>query len=96
MKSLVETQHRSMVRQLCDGAFDDVIEERLGAGVFGDTTETDSTTAPIPGNGDDVGLTEPLPPPASFGEGIVSEKRLDEVVLSFLVENAQRRKRSVK
>jgi len=30
----------------------------------------------------------------AFGEGVVSEKPLDEVVLDFLVENARKRKRS--
>ena len=29
----------------------------------------------------------------SFGEGIVSEKPLDEVILNYLVENARKRKR---
>jgi hypothetical protein len=46
--------------------------------------------------------TEVLPPssPAArdrlaraFGDGIVSEKPLDEVVLDYLVENARKRKR---
>lgn len=52
---------------------------------------------------------QPLPPPAgvhddttkerisrAFGEGVVSEKPLDEVVLDYLVENARKRKRSGK
>jgi hypothetical protein len=39
----------------------------------------------------------PKPPIArAFGEGVVSEKPLDEVVLDFLVENARKRRRSSK
>jgi hypothetical protein len=49
-------------------------------------------------------VTPPTPEPAaaasaedelnrSFGEGVVSEKPLDEVVLEYLVENARKRKR---
>ena len=30
----------------------------------------------------------------AFGDGVVSEKPLDEVVLDFLVENARKRRRS--
>jgi len=32
----------------------------------------------------------------AFGDGVVSEKPLDEVVLDYLVENARKRKRSTK
>jgi len=32
--------------------------------------------------------------PRAFGEGIVSEKPLDEVILHYLVENARKRRRS--
>jgi hypothetical protein len=32
----------------------------------------------------------------AFGEGVVSQKPLDEVVLDYLVENARKRKRSAK
>ena len=42
----------------------------------------------------------PVPPPAAqdpltrvFGEGIVSQKPLDEVVLDYLVESARKRQR---
>jgi hypothetical protein len=32
----------------------------------------------------------------AFGEGIVSQRPLDEVVLDYLVENARKRKRAAK
>ncbi len=47
----------------------------------------------------------PTPPPDSeqtpqpmraFGEGVVSQKPLDEVVLEYLVENARKRRRNKK
>jgi hypothetical protein len=36
---------------------------------------------------------KPATAPRSFGEGVVSQKPLDEVVLEYLVENARKRKR---
>jgi len=43
---------------------------------------------------------DPAPPPAAnarvFGQGVVTEKPLDEVVLDYLVENARRRKRQAR
>jgi hypothetical protein len=36
---------------------------------------------------------KPAAAPRSFGEGVVSQKPLDEVVLEYLVENARKRKR---
>jgi hypothetical protein len=50
-------------------------------------------------------IPSPTPAPAetpserlarAFGEGVVSQKPLDEVVLDYLVENARKRKRSAK
>ena len=41
-----------------------------------------------------AGEGEPAEAPGrSFGEGIVTEKPLDEVILNYLVENARKRKR---
>jgi len=67
-----------------------------------------STTAPVvtPSPGElHVPAPSPTPAPAetpkqrlarAFGEGVVSQKPLDEVVLDYLVENARKRKRSSK
>ena len=63
-----------------------------------------SPTAPLSSPSPEA---SPAPPPAppetpkerlarAFGEGVVSQKPLDEVVLDYLVENARKRKRSAK
>ena len=55
---------------------------------------------PVPPPPEPAAAPEPLPPPPEpaaeprgFGDGIVSEKPLDEVILGYLVENARKRKR---
>ena len=63
---------------------------------FADTSDTGATTQP-----DDAaarGAPRDAPRVADplarvFGEGIVSQKPLDEVVLDYLVESARKRKR---
>lgn len=100
VRKLMEGQHKTVLKSLRAGAYDDVICERLGI-VFGDESDTDaeldpSETAPaVPAD-----ALEPTRPDAdvpeavrSFGEGIVSERPLDEVILGYLVENARKRKR---
>jgi hypothetical protein len=92
----METQHKAVLEGLKARAFDDLIRERLGDSVFDKPGDSKGTTAPAP--------VTPAEPPAvasdpagqpgrSFGEGIVSEKPLDEVILNYLVENARKRKR---
>ena len=65
-------------------------EARTAPPVPADTTETPSPVAAAP--------PAPADPPEAeagqaFGQGIVSEKPLDEVILNYLVENARKRKR---
>ena len=108
VKSLMERQHKEMLQQLRRGDHDEAIVARLGDRIFADPTDRDDESAdalPTPSQ-DAPTATDALPPahasgpdPArdrlarAFGEGIVSEKPLDEVVLDYLVENARKRKR---
>ena len=83
----MEEQHRKMLEALKDGEFDGVISDRLGGG--GDVTDPGTEPA-APG-------PEPAEAAAGeaedheFGEGIVSDKPLDEVILEYLVEKARDR-----
>ncbi len=130
LKALMEAQHKEMLKQLSRGFHDTVIAERLGAGIFGDSTDSANVASPeveAPTGAVGVGSPHrtvrpaptapppvehptatdalpPLPPAAAevsrdrlaraFGDGIISEKPLDEVVLDYLVENARKRKRN--
>ena len=101
VRGLMESQHKAMLKRLRKGGHDPAILERLGPDAFsraGDSSDTMSDLLP----------PDPEPPalaarpdPASsqerldraFGEGVVSQKPLDEVVLEYLVSNARKRKR---
>lgn len=127
IRILMETQHRAMLRKLTTGACDTVIQQRLGAGIFRDASDTEADfVAPEPElQPGDEGLSPPTAPTAveglpaapaaegpgaaspaaappvqaparRLGDGVVSQKPLDEVVLDFLVENARKRKRRAK
>lgn len=76
-----------------------VLAEPTGLG--GELLEPELTSAPAPGSFDppDVSRSRTSTPPMLsrvFGDRIVSEKPLDEVVLDYLVENARKRKRKPK
>ena len=98
VRGLMETQHKAVLERLRARTFDDLIQERLGESVFDDhgdskgktapTTMTSEETHPSGDSGDPAGSSG-----HSFGEGIVSKKPLDEVILNYLVENARKRKR---
>jgi len=96
VRDLMETQHKAVLERLRSRAFDELIRERLGESVFDEREDSKAKTAPttMPSTetpasaGDAAGQ-----PGRSFGEGIVSEKPLDEVILNYLVENARKRKR---
>jgi len=100
VRDLMETQHKSVVERLRSRGFDDVIRERLGGSVFDESADSKAQTAPAaitpptasPNGADGVGESAGAPG-RPFGEGIVSEKPLDEVILNYLVENARKRKR---
>jgi len=96
VRNLMEAQHKSMLQRLRRGDFDGLIRERLGAGALSDTSDTGSTTQPdgVAAHAaprDAPRIADPLA--RVFGEGIVSQKPLDEVVLDYLVESARKRKR---
>jgi len=86
VRALMEGQHKAMVARLKQGALDAIIAERLtdpneatGSGV-GDAPRA----APVP-------VAPPPAPERAFGEGIVSQKPLDEVILEYLIEKSRGR-----
>jgi len=101
VRALIEEQHKSMLMQLKHGEFDALIAERLGGST--DASDTASATegtppsAPAPTQPliDEPGTAADEPAAASearaFGDGIVSQKPLDEVILEYLVEKARDR-----
>jgi hypothetical protein len=104
VRERMETQHRKVLERLRAGGFDETIRDRLGP-VFGDeanrgarpsdTTETGTGEATAPPPRSPVAAEAPAPaasPGRGFGEGIVSAKPLDEVILEYLVENARKRR----
>lgn len=89
VRGLIESQHKSMLRRLRAGDFDALISERLGAAVGPSETPTplpDEPSAPSPA----AAMPEPAPARA-FGDGIVSQKPLDEVILEYLARKARDR-----
>jgi len=110
VRVLMESQHKAMLKRLTRGEYDPGIEARLGAGTFGDSADSVATLPPPAGDLPRAGTvgppTSPPVPPReespkeklarAFGDGVVSQKPLDEVVLEYLVENARKRKRSAK
>ena len=102
VRGLIEEQHRSMLKKLKRGEYDVLIAERLGA----ESDDTDAAsnhsrvsppTAPAPTQpviGEPEARPADSPGPAAeraFGDGIVSQKPLDEVILEYLVEKARDR-----
>jgi hypothetical protein len=95
VRDLMEAQHKAVLEQLRASAFDELIRERLGESVFGEAEDDKGETAPVAMTPTErqtpTGESEG-PAGRSFGEGIVSEKPLDEVILNYLVESARNRK----
>lgn len=95
VRGLIETQHKSMLSRLKAGSFDAIIDARLGP--TGASTDGMQMSTPVPVE------ERPEAPPAAapktagarssrgFGEGIVSQKPLDEVILEYLAEKARDR-----
>ena len=86
VRALMEGQHKAMVARLKQGALDAIIADRL----------TDPSEDTGPGASDPpLAARAPVPPPRAaeraFGEGIVSQKPLDEVILEYLVEKSRGR-----
>jgi len=95
VRALMEDLHKSMLRRLRAGEFDALIAQRLagGSGSAAAGTDTAPTDRPQGPSQTPSASGPPLRPLRAFGEGVVSEKPLDEVVLEYLVESARRRKR---
>ncbi len=87
VRALMEAQHKAMLRRLKNAELDGLIAERLDG-----VAPTEATTAPSV-----VDAAPPAAPapaaaaPRSFGDGIVSEKPLDEVILEYLAQKARER-----
>jgi len=124
VKKLMESQHKTILKQLSRGEHDRAIGERLGPDIFkGEGGATDSSAPPTvteeqrpsaasAHRPSSLAMAEPTivasetqlpeapetvsPLSRVFGERVVSEKPLDEVVLDYLVENARKRKRQPK
>ncbi len=102
VRGLIEEQHKPMLKKLKCGEFDLVIAERLGGATDDSDTASNHAkasppTAPAPTQ---PIIDEPVAPVAespgqgaapAFGDGIVSQKPLDEVILEYLVEKARDR-----
>lgn len=99
VRVLMETQHKSMISRLEQGEFDGVIAERLPGKVPASLAQTAPVTEPpvfaLPPDPAPP-APEPVADPAAapeanrtFGDGVVSQKPLDEVILEYLVERAR-------
>ncbi len=102
VRELIETQHKAMLRSLKQGAFDQVIAERLGDTAIQSADSGPETPTPMPTDeAPPVRPTAAPPRPSAaaprvgkartFGDGIVSQKPLDEVILEYLADKAQDR-----
>jgi hypothetical protein len=100
VKSRMEAQHKAMLKRLRAKDYDENIGKVLGEAIFdpasAEPDATGATTHPEPPavTAEPTPMPESATPARSFGEGIVSEKPLDEVVLEYLVDSARKRKRS--
>jgi hypothetical protein len=103
VRGLIEKQHASMLERLGGGDFDEVIRQRLGDAAMGldskPDTEPEALAAPV-AKPDVAAEKRAAAPPLlaaaqraerRFGEGIGSEKPLDEVILDYLAQKARAR-----
>ncbi len=104
VRDLMEGQHKAILKRLRAGDFDEVIRERLGDVLGGGEADSKAKTKPS----DTAPLEERRSPadtstvtaesaggsaPArAFGEGIVTERPLDDVILGYLIDNARKRR----
>ena len=104
VRELMESQHKAMLKRLKRGGFDAVIRERVGPSALGDSSNgADTISEPPPSDSAverlDAQTASQQPSTTqqrldrAFGEGVVGQKPLDEVVLEYLVSNARKRKR---
>jgi hypothetical protein len=100
VRGLIETQHQQMLNRLKSGEFDADIAERLGE-VTDEGLEQIESDTPTPEPQRAALERErpsekvaPRPAPRAeraFGDGIVSQKPLDEVILEYLADKARNR-----
>ena len=108
VKTLMENQHKAVLKRLVAADYDHVITSRLGDDFLAEKAakpdpaditapgQAEVTLPEVEAEAEAEVVAEPEPgsdEERSFGEGIVSEKPLDEVILGYLVENARKRKR---
>ena len=97
VRALIEEQHQQMLKRLKRGDYDGVIAERLRSSKSKSGASGGEPAAPPPTQPAlDSKPAPALPPPdgeepRAFGDGIVSQKPLDEVILEYLVEKARDR-----
>jgi hypothetical protein len=102
VRKLMEEQHKSMLHRLKDGGFDDVSAQRLDGAAAPKPAAPKKKAAPARKKASDSTATAAGPAdgaPAApapeddrdFGEGIVSNKPLDEVILEYLVKKSRDR-----
>lgn len=105
VRALIESQHKTMLKSLTGGEYDSLIDERLDTGKakpeptteVDDGPKTDGLESPTPMPEMEKQPTQAPPrepvqaSTRAFGEGIVSQKPLDEVILEYLAEKARDR-----
>jgi hypothetical protein len=102
VRGLIEEQHQSMLKKLKRGEFDPVIVERIGGASDGGKVAKKAPKARAPSAPAPTQPVMDAPEAAvaespgsgaarAFGDGIVSQKPLDEVILEYLVEKARDR-----
>ena len=99
VRTLMEAQHKAMLEGVRRGEFDADIERRLGMTIFTTGAAADSATSATPPPAVPAANPTAKQTPREhtaqvFGEGVSSNKPLDEVVLDYLVEKARKRKRA--
>jgi hypothetical protein len=102
VRGLMESQHKAMLKRLRAGDFNDAIRERLGDVLAPSENDTKAKTKPTetspladesPSESAVLATAETAPAaPRAFGEGVVSERPLDDVILGYLIENARKRR----
>jgi hypothetical protein len=105
VRVLIEEQHKKMLARLKRGDYDAVIAQRLGGDTAESSGTEPTPPAPrsvedrrptpeatsSPGAPTEVSTAAPKSTgqPRAFGDGIVSQKPLDEVILEYLVEKSR-------
>jgi hypothetical protein len=97
VRQLMEAQHASMLGRLRNGHFDQLIAARLARPAPATEVPQEMVTpvapgpAPRPPRPPAAPATAPARRARAFGEGVVSDRPLDELILDYLVANARER-----